>query len=137
MKRLAGLLLGALLGLSTAAVAEPQTIERTLQGKAATDIKVGVFASIRKDCRPSTPPVIRLVKPPAHGKVTVKSGKLRATNFRQCLGVEVPAYVAYYRSGKDFIGEDVFTLEVIGSKGKSQFQRFTVTVAGPGPGQGI
>jgi hypothetical protein len=77
------------------------------------------------------------VTPPAHGKVTVKQGRLRATNLKQCLGTELPAFVAIYRSAQDFIGEDVFTLEVVGAGGKSQIQRITVTVMKPGVGQGI
>jgi hypothetical protein len=74
---------------------------------------------------------------PAHGKVIMKQGRLRATNLKQCLGVEVPAFIAIYRSAKDFVGDDNFTLEVIGSSGKSQIQQIKVTVTGAGAGQGI
>ena len=126
-----------LLGLSTVALGQSQTVERKFKGKPETDIKVGVFASIHRNCTASSPPVIRLVSPPAHGKVKVKQGHLRATNLKQCLGIEAPAFVAIYRSDRDFIGQDVFTLEVISSKGKSQFQRITVTVMKSGTGQGI
>ena len=80
---------------------------------------------------------MRLVTPPAHGKVTVKQGKLRATNVKNCLGMELPAFVAIYRSERDFIGQDRFMLEVIGSNGKIQLQQVTVTVMQPGHGQGI
>ena len=75
--------------------------------------------------------------PPAHGKVTVKQGRLRATNLKQCLGTDLPAFIAIYRSAQDFIGQDLFTLEVIGAEGKSQIQRITVTVMEPAVGQGI
>ena len=81
--------------------------------------------------------MVRLVTPPAHGNVTVKQGKLRATNLKQCLGTDLPAFVAIYRSVQDFIGQDLFTLEVIGAGGKSQIQRITVTVMKPAAGQGI
>ena len=37
-------------------------------------------------------PVIRLVVPPAQGKITVKRGRLGATNLKQCLGAEHPAF---------------------------------------------
>jgi hypothetical protein len=62
---------------------------------------------------------------------------LRATNLKQCLGLELPAFVAIYRSAQDFIGQDIFTLEVIGAEGKSQIQRITLTVMKPGVGQRI
>jgi len=69
--------------------------------------------------------------------VIVKQGKLRATNVKNCLGMELPAFVAIYRSARDFIGQDRFTLEVIASNGRAQLQQVTVTVMQPGHGQGI
>ena len=35
-----------------------------------------------------------------------------ATNYKQCLALEVPAFVAFYRSRADFVGVDALTLEV-------------------------
>lgn len=93
--------------------------------------------TIRKDCTSGPLPAVRLITPPAHGLVTVKQGRLRATNVKQCLGMELPAFVAFYRSAQDFIGQDNFTLEVTGSEGKTQLQRITVTIAKPTAGQGI
>jgi hypothetical protein len=129
-----------LLALSALALAqEPSqtpTVDRQIKGKPDTNINAGIFASVRQDCTAGPLPVIRLLTPPAHGKVTMKQGRLRATNLKQCLGVEVPAFIAIYRSAKDFVGEDNFTLEVIGTSGKSQIQRVIVTIAGPGSGPG-
>jgi hypothetical protein len=129
-----------LLGLPAAAFGQQpgqQTIERQYKAKPDTNINVGIFTSIHKDCTAGPLPVVRLISPPAHGKITVKQGRLRATNLKECLGAELPAFVAIYRSAGDFIGQDVFTLEVIGAGGKAQFQRITVTVMKPGAGQGI
>jgi hypothetical protein len=126
-----------LLTLSTIALGQTQTIERQVKGKPDTNINAGIFATIRNDCTSGPLPAVRLLTPPAHGKVTVKQGRLRATNLKQCLGLDLPAFVAIYRSAQDFIGQDIFTLEVIGAEGKSQIQRIIVTVMGPGAGQGI
>jgi len=52
------------------------------------------------------------VEPPAHGKVTVKKGNFNATNYKQCLALNVLAYVAFYRSENDFFGSDSVLLEV-------------------------
>jgi hypothetical protein len=125
------------LALPTFALGQTPTIERQVKGKPDTNINAGIFTTIRNDCTAGPLPSVRLVAPPAHGKVTLKQGRLRATNIKQCLGVEVPAFVAIYRSAKDFIGQDVFTVEVIGSGGKAQIQRITVTVVAGGTGQGI
>ena len=126
-----------LLALPTFALGQTQTIERQVKGKPDTNINVGIFTTLRRDCTAGPLPVVRLVTPPAHGNVTVKQGRLRATNLKQCLGTELPAFIAIYRSAQNFIGQDLFTLEVIGAGGKSQIQRITVTVAKPAAGQGI
>jgi hypothetical protein len=126
-----------LLALPTFALGQTPTIERQVKGKPDTNINAGIFTTVRNNCTAGPLPVVRLLTPPAHGKVTVKQGNLRATNLKQCLGMELPAFVAIYRSAQDFTGQDVFTLEVIGAGGKSQIQRITVTVMKPGAGQGI
>jgi hypothetical protein len=126
-----------LIALLTFAWAQMQTIERQIKGKPDANINAGVFTTIRNDCTAGPLPVVRLMTPPAQGKVTVRQGRLRATNLKQCLGTDVPAFIAIYRSAQDFIGQDMFTLEVIGAEGKSQIQRITVTVMKPAVGQGI
>ena len=127
-----------LLALPTLTFAQQGAVQqREVKGKPDTDINAGMFATIRKDCTAGPLPAVRLVTPPAHGKVIVKQGKLRATNVKNCLGMELPAFVAIYRSARDFIGQDRFTLEVIASNGKAQLQQVTVTVMQPGHGQGI
>ena len=44
----------------------------------------------------------------AHGGTTVKKARVSATNYKQCLALEVTGYVAFYRSQSDFSGNDVF-----------------------------
>jgi len=123
--------------LALPATAQSQTIKRQVRGKPDSNINAGIFTSIRRDCTAGPLPAVRLITPPAHGKVTVKQGRLRATNIKQCLGMELPAFIAIYRSAQDFTGQDIFTLEVIGAEGKSQIQRITVTVTKAGAGQAI
>ena len=127
--------------LSTLAIAQTPTtsptVERQIKGKPDTNINAGIFTTIRNDCTAGPLPAVRLATPPAHGKVIIRQGKLRATNMKSCLGLEVPAFVAIYRSARDFVGQDKFTLEVVGSNGKSQIQQITVTVIKEEHGQGI
>jgi hypothetical protein len=119
------------------ALAQVPTIQRNFKGKPGSDINVGIFASVHKNCTPAALPAIRVVSPPGHGKVTVKQGHLRATNLPQCLAVDVPAFVAIYHSDKDYLGQDTFTLEVVNSGGKAQQQTVTVTLVAPGSQKGI
>jgi hypothetical protein len=138
MKRLAlALICLLLLPAAVSAQAQAPMIERHFKGKPAANINVGIFASIHKNCTPAPLPTVRLLVPPAHGRVTVKQGRLRATNVKNCLAIESPAFVAIYRSERGFVGQDLFTFEIISQNGKSQLQKVTVTVMGAGDGRGI
>lgn len=137
MKLLGLLLIGILLTLSPIASGQEPTIERQFKGKPDTNINVGFFTTIKPDCTAGPLPVIRLVTPPAHGKITVTRGRLQATNLKQCLGADLPAFIALYRSTPDYIGSDTFTIEIVGANGKKQLQQITVTLMKAGSGQGI
>jgi hypothetical protein len=92
---------------------------------------------VKADCTSGPLPTIRLASPPASGRVVVKTGKVKATNFKSCLALEVPAYVAFYRSSPDFLGNDNLTIEVKYATGQTEIQKITVNVQGPGAQQKI
>lgn len=118
--------------------AQANPVERDLQAAPGRDLRVGIFTAIRPDCTSGPLPAIRLASPPAHGTVTVKRGMLKATNFKQCLATDVPAFVAFYRAKEDFSGVDEFDLEISSVGGHKQIQHFKVTVSSnPRSGQGI
>ena len=117
--------------------AEAETVNRTLNGQPNTEIRVGVYVNVRQDCTSGPLPSIQLRSPPENGKVTVKKGKVTATNYKQCLAMEVPAFIAFYRSRADFTGVDVLTLEVRYPGGKTEIQRISVTVGAGSAGKGI
>jgi hypothetical protein len=119
-------------GFSALASAQDKTVDRTAQGQTGKDVRVGVYVNVQDDCTSGPLPTIRLSIPPAHGRITVKKAKVSATNYKQCLALEVPGYVAFYRSQPDFSGNDVFALEVKFPSGRMETQRFTVTIAAAG-----
>src|SRR5262245_386118 len=87
-----------------AASAQDQIVSRTASGKPDTEIRVGVYVNVRPDCTSGPLPSIQLTSPPENGKITIKTGQVKATNFKQCLALEVPAFIAVYRSRPDFAG---------------------------------
>lgn len=119
------------------ACAQSPLVERTVKAAPGQNVRVGIYTSIRPDCTSGPLPAIRLTYPPAHGSVSVKRGMLKATNVKQCLAIDVPAFVAFYRAAQDFNGADEFELEVTFSGGSKELQNFHVSAAGPGGGQGI
>jgi hypothetical protein len=109
-----------------------------LKAAPGKDVRVGIYTTIRPDCTSGPLPAIRLAAPPAHGAVTVKRATFKATNIKQCLATEVPAFVAFYRAADGFNGADAFVLEVSWAGGRKEMQRFQMTVSSnPGGGQGI
>ena len=122
--------------LSTTGVGA-QTVERTTRGLADKDIQIGVYVNVKPDCTTGPLPSIRLTGAPAHGKVAVRSAKVKATNYKQCLALEVPGFVAFYRSVPGFAGNDVVTLEVKFPNGRTVTQKITVTVGSALPSQPI
>jgi hypothetical protein len=130
-----GLLASPAVAQGTTETAAPRTVERAARGPAAKNIQVGVFLNVQPDCSSGPLPAIRLVGPPANGTVAIKRGKVSATNYKQCLALEVPGFIAFYQSKPDFTGTDVVTLEIKYPQGRTELQRITVSIGGPaGPG---
>jgi hypothetical protein len=101
------------------------------------DTQIGVYINVLPDCTSGPLPTIRLASPPANGKVIVKNAKAKATNYKACLALEVPAYVAFYKSPPDFLGQDVLTIEVRYAGGRTEIQKITVDVNTSAPQQKI
>jgi hypothetical protein len=115
-----------------------QRPEREVKAAPGKDVRFGVYVNIRPDCTSGPLPAIRLAVPPAHGAVTVKRGVLKATNIKQCLATEVPAFIAFYRAADGFSGADAFVIEIVAAGGNRVMERFRVSVASnPAGGQGI
>jgi hypothetical protein len=126
-----------LCAFSMTAIAQVEAVNRTIAGKPDTDVRVGVYVNIKPDCTSGPLPSIQLTSPPEHGKITVKQGKVTATNYKQCLALEVPAFIAVYRSRTGFAGVDTMTLSIKYPGGKTEMQRISVTVGTGEPGRGI
>ncbi|MGX9393320.1 hypothetical protein ACWX0K_16495 [Nitrobacteraceae bacterium UC4446_H13] len=133
--------LGGLIGFAgpVAALAQqpPTTVERNAKGQTAKNIQVGLYINVRPDCTSGPLPTIRLVNPPANGTLTIRRGKVNATNYKQCLALEVPGFVALYKSKADFTGTDVATVEVKYPQGRTEIQRITIAVGAGVGGQKI
>jgi len=130
------LFLGSLSPATAQAPAET-TVERSVRTLPNKDTQIGIYLNVLPDCSSGPLPTIRLVSPPAAGKVVVKAAKAKATNYKACLALEVPAYVAFYKSPPEFLGDDVLTIEVKYAGGRTEIQKITVKVNGPGAQQKI
>src|SRR4051812_37468250 len=126
-----------ILSLPAGAQEPIRTVERTVKSAPNRDTQIGIFVNVQPDCTSGPLPTIRLLSPPTAGKVVVKSAKVKATNYKACLALEVPAYIAFYKSPPEFLGDDVMTIEVKYPGGRTELQRITVKVVGSGAQQKI
>jgi hypothetical protein len=126
-----------LLGLMTAVSAQEAVVQKDIKGKSGQVIRIAVFANVLTDCTGGPLPTVRLVTPPAHGTVIVKKAKLNATNVKQCLALEVPALVAFYKSASDFAGTDTAVLEIKSAQGAGHLQRYSITISPTIPAKNI
>ena len=115
-------------GQSQAPVPPAPTVEREIKGRAGRDIRILVVTNVLPDCTSGPLPTVRLVTPPAHGKIVVRRAKLNATNVRQCLAITVPALVGIYRSAPDFQGSDSAVVEIRPEGGAPRLQRLNISV---------
>jgi hypothetical protein len=122
---------------SSSAQSPTQTVERSVKALPNKDTQIGLYFNVRSDCTSGPLPTIRLVSPPASGKVVVKTANVKATNFKACLALEVPGYVAFYKSAPGFLGADIMTIEVSFPGGRTEIQKITVNVSGLGAQQKI
>jgi hypothetical protein len=114
-----------------------QMVERSVKAVPNKDTQIGVYLNVLPDCSSGPLPTIRLATPPSSGKVVVKTAKVKATNYKACLALEVPAYVAFYKSPPEFLGDDVLMIEVKYAGGRTEIQKITVKVVGTGAQQKI
>jgi uncharacterized membrane protein len=120
---------GTLLCSASAVYSQDNFIDREIKAAPGREVCVGIYSSIRPDCTAGPLPAIRLAVAPEHGTVTVRRAMLKATNVKQCLAVEVPAFVAFYRASQDFKSDDRFELEVSFAAGRKQLQHFHVSIS--------
>lgn len=112
---------------SLAAATAQVTIHRKASAKPGQEIRIGVFANLRADCTAGPLPTISLSKAPSNGNVRVSLTKVRLTNHKNCLAIEVPGYVATYKSKDGFAGEDRVELDLKSADGK-MLRRHGVTI---------
>src|SRR3954451_7121090 len=72
------------------AQSDVQTVERSVKAAPNKDTQIGVYVNVLPDCTSSPLPTIRLVTPPSSGKVVVKTGKVKATNYRLAWHLKCP-----------------------------------------------
>jgi len=98
--------------------------------------RVGFYYSVNPDCTSDGLVQLRLKSAPSHGAVDFAQGE-GYSNFPQtspgheCNRQRSPGVEVIYTSAKNFSGEDRFTVQGVGPKGKFMETDYTVNVLAP------
>ena len=121
--------IGCALALSgTAALAQTNSAHRSTDVVAGKSHRLGVYGNVQKDCTSGPLPTVRVVTPPKHGELNVRSGKLKAGRITRCPRLEAAAQGVFYKANPTFKGTDEVSYEVKSASGKIETHTVRVTV---------
>jgi hypothetical protein len=83
---------------------------------------------VQKDCTSGPLPTIRVVTPPQHGELNVRSGTLKAGRITRCPTLAAKAQGVFYKANPAFKGTDEVSYEVKSASGKIETHTVRVTV---------
>jgi hypothetical protein len=134
MVRLKRLALACALVLSaSAAVAQTNSAHRSADVVAGKPHRLGVYGNVQKDCTSGPLPTVRVVTPPKHGELNVRSGKLKAGRISRCPKLEPTAQGIFYKASPTYKGADKVSYEVRSASGKVEAHTVRITVKDSSP----
>ena len=121
-------LAGALLMSAPPALAQTNTAHRSTDVAAGKPHRLGVYGNVQRDCTSGPLPTVRVVTPPKHGELNVRSGKLKAGRISRCPKLEATAQGVFYKPNPSYKGADEISYEVKSASGKIERHAVRITV---------
>jgi hypothetical protein len=111
-----------------AALAQTNSAHRSTDVVAGKSHRLGVYGNVQKDCTSGPLPTVRVVTPPKHGELNVRSGKLKAGRISRCPKLEATAQGVFYKANLTYKGADEVSYEVKSASGKLESHTVRITV---------
>jgi hypothetical protein len=128
LKRPAPALACILVLSASAALAQTNSAHRSADVVAGKPHRLGVYGNVQKDCTSGPLPTVRVVTPPRHGELNVRSGKLKAGRISHCPKLEATAQGIFYKASPTYKGADEVSYEVRSASGKVESHTVRITV---------
>jgi hypothetical protein len=128
LKRLAPALACALVLSASAALAQTNSAHRSADAVAGKSHRLGVYGNVQKDCTSGPLPTVRVLTPPKHGELNVRSGQLKAGRISRCPKLEATAQGIFYKASPTYKGVDEVSYEVRSASGKVENHTVRITV---------
>jgi hypothetical protein len=127
-RRLAPALACALILSGTAVLAQTNTAYRGTDVVVGKQHRLGVYGNVQKDCTSGPLPTVRVVTPPKHGELNVRSGKLKVGRISRCPKLEATAQGVFYKPNSTYKGTDEVSYEVKSASGKVENHTVKINV---------
>jgi hypothetical protein len=130
------ILLAALICLvGTSVLAQTERVYQSAHAVSGKEIRVGLFARANvKECKPLLAPTVRVVAPPGHGTLIIRTMTLVTDRYPDCPHLKVPAQVLFYQSRSNYVGPDAVDVIVTSDDGRSSEVSIAIAVGQGGEG---
>jgi hypothetical protein len=119
---------GSLAMSGDSTLAQSNSAYRSTDAIAGKSHRLGVYGNVQKDCTSGPLPTVRVVTPPKHGELNVRSGKLKAGRISRCPKLEATAQGVFYKPSPSYKGADEVSYEVKSASGKVENHTVRITV---------
>ncbi|MFC4172906.1 4-aminobutyrate aminotransferase [Microvirga sp. GCM10011540] len=124
-----GVIAGAVLCLSSVAGhAQTNSVYRAADAVPGKTLRLGLYGSVKRDCSVGPAPEVRVLTPPKHGSLAVRSGKVKASRVRNCPNLEAPVQGVFYQPARGYTGPDEVRYEVKSAEGTIQAHTVRINV---------
>ncbi len=113
---------------ASSALAQTNSAHRSADVVAGKPHRLGVYGNVQKDCTSGPLPTVRVVTPPKHGELNVRSGTLKAGRINRCPSLKATAQGVFYRANPKYSGTDEVSFEVKAASGKAETHTVRITV---------
>ena len=114
--------------VGTAAHAQTNSAHRSAEVVAGKPHRLGTYGNVQKDCTSGPLPMVRVLTPPKHGELNVRSGNLKAGRITRCPNLRATAQGIFYQANPKYSGTDEVSFEVKAASGKVETHTVRITV---------
>ena len=114
--------------VGTAALAQTNSAHRSAEAVAGKSLRLGTYGNVQKDCTSGPLPTVRVLTPPKHGELNVRSGNLKAGRITRCPNLRATAQGVFYQASPKYSGTDEVSFEVKAASGKVETHTVRITV---------
>jgi hypothetical protein len=124
----ASVLAGSLAMSGGSALAQSKSAYRSADAVAGKSQRLAVYGNVQKDCTSGPLPTIRVLTPPKHGELNVRSGTLKPGRITRCPTLAAKAQGVFYTANPAYKGADEVSYEVKSASGKVESHTVRIAV---------